>query len=228
VKPPSAVPRARDYLQLLAQSWWVVVLAAVFSGLLGWYNWQTGPAVYQSTAKLFVTSPGSATTLDAFYGQLNAASETLTYQHLARSSQVTARTIEQLQLRQTTGGLAKRILVTSPNTSVLDVNVIGADPELTQKTATAVAANMIQVSKELAQATSADIQLVQVDPAGPAERQGAWWKAILQAAGLGLALSIVLVLARGLLVDIVLSKGQVGHIVGEMSQKGIHETPTPR
>jgi hypothetical protein len=35
------------------------------------------------------------------------------------------------------------------------------------------------------------------------------------------------VLAKDLLIDIVLGKGQVGHIVGETTRKGIHETPTP-
>lgn len=227
MKPPSDVPRARDYLHLIARSWWVVAFATALSGLLGWYNWETGSAVYQSTAKLFVTSPGSATTLDAFYGQLNAASQTLTYQYLARSSQVTARTIEQLQLRQTGGGLGKRILVTSPTTSVLDVSVVGVDPDETQKTAQAVATNMIQVSKELSSVSSSGNELVLVDSAGPAVRQGSWWKSVLAAGGLGLALSLVLVLARDLLLDKVLGKGMVGHIMGEMRRKGIHEAPTP-
>jgi capsular polysaccharide biosynthesis protein len=227
VKAPTGVPRARDYLHLIARSWWVVAFATALSGLLGWYNWETGSAVYQSTAKLFVTTPGSATTLDAFYGQLNAASQTLTYQYLARSSQVTARTIEQLQLRQTGGGLGSRIVVTSPNTSVLDVTVIGVDPEMTQKTANAVANNMVQVSKELSSVSSSGNQLVLVDAAGPAARQGSWWKSVLGAAALGLALSLVLVLARDLLMDKVLGRRQVGHIVGETRRKGIHEAPTP-
>jgi hypothetical protein len=110
---------------------------------------------------------------------------------------------------------------------VLDVTVVGVDPELTQKTANAVATNMIQVSKELSSVSSSGNELVLIDSAGPAVRQGSWWKAILEAGAIGLALSLVLVLARDLLLDKVLGKGQVGHIVGEMRRKGIHETPTP-
>ena len=136
--PPADVPRLRDYLQIAARGWVVLVCATVLSVGLGWVAWQTVTPVYDSSARVLIKSNGNATPLDALYGQINSETRVLTYQYLARSSRVTGPTIDQLGLPQTTGDLAGRITITPSLTPVLDIVVKGTDPDETRQVANAV------------------------------------------------------------------------------------------
>lgn len=215
MKPPAFAPRIRDYLTILRDGWIVILLATVVSAGVGFLHWQIASPVYTSTAKLFVIAPGSATTLDAYYGELIVVPRASTYQQLAHSSQVTSRTIEQLGLPETSEELAAHIAVPPTGSALLDVVVSGTDPHRTQEVASAVAANMVALSREIAAVDTVNTELVLVDDASPAQRQGSMWKSILTATVLGFALSIVLISARGLLEDRLLARGQVDRVVGE-------------
>jgi hypothetical protein len=74
---------------------------------------------------------------------------------------------------------------------------------------------MIALSRQMASVDTVDTELVLVDDAGPAQRQGSIWQTILAAAALGLILSVVLISARELLTDRLLGRGQVDRVVGE-------------
>jgi hypothetical protein len=74
---------------------------------------------------------------------------------------------------------------------------------------------MVALSKEMAAVDTVGTELVSVDDASPAQRQGSMWKSILTATALGFVLSIVLISARGLLEDRLLARGQVDRVVGE-------------
>jgi capsular polysaccharide biosynthesis protein len=215
MKPPAGAPRIRDYLTILRDGWIVILCATLVSAGVGFLQWRTSSPVYVSSAKLFITTPGSATALDAYYGQLVAVPRATTFEQLARSSQVTSRTIEQLGLPETSEELAAHITVPPTNTALLDVVVTGSDPARTQDVARSVAANMISLSREIASVDTVGTELMLVDDAGPAQRQGSMWKNILIATVLGFVLSIVLISARGLLEDRLLARGQVDRVVGE-------------
>lgn len=215
MKSPPGVPRLRDYARIVMSSWIVVLCATALSAGIGWLSWQTSTATYQSSTTLFVITPGSATTLDAYYGQLTAVSRVQTYQQLATSSQVTSRTIDQLGLAETTEELAAQISVAPTATSALfDVVVTGTDPARTQEIAGAVGANMVDLSRQLAAVDTATTELVMVDGASLAARQGSAWRSILAATALGFALSVVLVCAHGVIVDRLLARGEVDRVVG--------------
>lgn len=215
MKPPAGAPRVRDYLAILRDGWAVILCATLVAAGVGFLQWRVASPVYVSTAKLFVVTPGSATTLDAYYGELTAVPRAATFQQLARSSQVTSRTIEQLGLPETSEELAAHITVPPTNSVLLDVVVVGTDAQRTQEVASSVAANMISLSREIASVDTVHTELALVDDAGPAQRQGSMWKAILTATVLGFVLSIVLISARGLLEDRLLGRGQVDRVVGE-------------
>ncbi|HKP40997.1 YveK family protein [Mycobacterium sp.] len=215
MRPPSGAPRIRDYLTILRDGWVVILCATLVSAGVGFFQWRIASPVYVSTAKLFVVTPGSATTLDAYYGELTAEPRAATFQQLARSSQVTSRTIEQLGLPETAEELAAHIIVPPTNSALFDVVVTGTDAQRTQEVASSVAANMISLSREMASVDTVHTELVLVDDASPAQRQGSMWKNILTATLLGFALSIVLISARGLLEDRLLGRGQVDRVVGE-------------
>jgi capsular polysaccharide biosynthesis protein len=215
MKSPAGAPRIRDYLMILRDGWVVILCATLVSAGVGFLCWRFASPVYVSSAKLFVTAPGSATTLDAYYGELIAVPRAATYQQLARSSQVTSRTIEQLGLAETSEELAANITVPPTTSVLLDVVVTGTDAQRTQEVASAVAANMISLSREIASVDTVNTQLMLVDDAGPAQRQGSMWMSILIATAIGLVLGIVSISARGLLEDRLLARGQVDHVVGE-------------
>ena len=215
MRPPARVPRLRDYLLMLRNGWIVILAATALSVGAGWVAWQTANPIYSSTARVFATTKGSATPVDAYYGHLNSVSRTLTIQSLARSPQVTMRTIDQLGLDVTPGDLASRIAVGVTTSALMDVVVTGDDPTVTRRTANAVAANLMQLTREMGGLDTSNVDLILVDSAGPAERVGSMWQFMLHAGALGLAISAVLVLAYGLVRNKVLGKGHVDRVVDE-------------
>jgi capsular polysaccharide biosynthesis protein len=215
MKSPEHVPLMRDYLQLLRSGWIVILCATVLSVGAGWLAWETSDPVYSSTAKVFATTKGSATPVDAYYGHLNSVSRTLTIQSLARSPQVTMRTIDQLGLQDTPGDLAGRIAVVVTNSALMDIVVTGSDPTVTRRTANAVAANLMQLTREIGGIDTSNVDLSLVDSGSAPERVGSMWQFMFHAGALGLAISVVLVLGYGLVRNKLLGKGHVDRIVGE-------------
>jgi capsular polysaccharide biosynthesis protein len=204
-----------DYLVLLRNGWIVILAATALSVGAGWLAWETSDPVYSSTARMFATTRGSATPIDAYYGHLNSVSRTLTIQRLARSPQITARTVDQLGLQDTPDGLGSRITVGVTTSALVEVQVTGDDPELTRRTTNAVAANLLQLTREMGGVDTSNVELAIVDAAGPADRLGSMWQFMLHAGLLGLALSAVLVLAYGLVRNKVLGKRDVDRVVEE-------------
>jgi capsular polysaccharide biosynthesis protein len=215
VKAPAHAPKVRDYLHMLAQAWFVIVLATALSAGMGWVSWRTMTPVYQSSSRVLVTTPGAATTFDAFYGQMNSMSRTLSYQILARSNQVTGLTIEQLGLGETTDELAARITVVPSASTVLDLVVTGSDPTQTRELAQAVTTNLVDVQHQTAKVDGSGAELVELDGAGVAHRVGSMWRTVIQGAAIGLVLSMFLVIAYTLIRDRLLGRGQLGRIVAE-------------
>ena len=209
------MPRVRDYLQLLRNGWLVILCATALSVGAGWVSWDTATPVYRSTAKVFATTPGGATPVDALYGDLTAISRVLTVQRLARSSQVTVRTIDQLGLAETPSDLAADITVVVTKSALMDVMVTGHDADLTRRTANAVVTNLIQLNREMRRVDTASGDLILVDPAGPSDRQGSMWQPMLFGGVLGAVISVIAVIAYGLIGNKLLGKRHVDHIVGE-------------
>jgi capsular polysaccharide biosynthesis protein len=215
VKPPSQVPRVRDYLQLLTDGWIVIVCATALSAGGGWLARETTPATYQATTRVFVVTPGGAEVVDAYYGNISAEMRANTVQQLVRSSQVTKRTVDQLHLSETPQELAGRTTA-SAQKALVEIDVTGYDPELTRAAANGVTSNLIQLSREMSSLDTAAGDIVLVDAAtGASNQRGSLSGVLLLGGSLGLALSMVLVIARGLAKDRVLSRNHVGHIADE-------------
>ena len=166
------MPRVRDYLQLLRRGWAVILIATALSAGAGWLAWQTSAPVYDSTARVFVTTAGGATPLDAYYGHLTSLSRTTTIQQLARSPQVTMRTIEQLDLDDRPSQLASRITLRVKNSAMVDIIVTGRDPDETRATANSVAENLVGLSRQMSGVDTGSAELVLVDAADPSGQAG--------------------------------------------------------
>lgn len=213
--PPRDAPKIRDYFQILSRLWVVVLCATVLSAGMGWFAWRHETPIYASTSRVLISSRGigAATPLDALYGQINADSRIITYQYLARSARVTGPVIDRLGLSQSTDELAGRISIPPSLTPVLDIVVKGTDPDETHRVADAVTASVVAVSAQLAKIDGSSTELVQIDAAGPAMRQGTPKQSIIKATALGFVVSLVLVLAWGLVEDRLLGRGQLERAV---------------
>jgi capsular polysaccharide biosynthesis protein len=216
--PPKDAPKLGDYGNILRRHWTVLLCAVVLSTGMGWVSFQKQTPTYQANTLVLITAPGDATTLDAVYGQIVAESRILSYQLLARSNRVTQRTIDQLDLTETTDGLASRISILPTSTPFLNIVVTGTDPDDSRRVADGVTASLIAVSHEMAQVDTAGTELVQVDQAGPAKRQGSPTESMIKAGVLGFVVSFFLVLALGLIEDRLLGRRQVERVVNETAE----------
>jgi capsular polysaccharide biosynthesis protein len=215
MRPPRPVPRPRDYLTLLAQGWVVVLITTALSIGAGWLAWRTAEPEYQSTAGVFIVTPGGATAQDAYYGSLNSGSRISTFQELAHSTLLTSRVIDELDLSETPEELADQIGVIGIPPAVLAISVVGDDPNRTVEVTNAVTMGMVDLSKELASVDTSAPELALVDDAGPAIRRGSLRQNLLIGGGVGFALSAVLVIASGLVRDRIAGRSQAAHILAE-------------
>lgn len=215
MRPPAPVPRVRDYLRIVARYWVVIACATALSVGAGWLAHRTTNPVYVATSRVFVVAPGSAEVFDAYNGHLAAAGRALSIQQLAQNPQVAKRTIDQLVLNQTPAQLIKRIKPVVHDTLV-EINVTGDSPELARDTAISVTYNLIALSKEMSDLDKSGTDVVLVDSPSDALDARASLKLYLQLGGaLGLALSLLSVIALGRWRDSVLTTEQVAHIVDE-------------
>lgn len=228
MKPPAGVPRIRDYLQMLARGWVVIVCATLLSAGAGVLvaRYLQDPE-YVATTRVFAVVPGDAQTHAAYEGNRGASVRIQTYAQLATSTIVTQRAIDELGLTETPEELAEHITTTStpdtlsrfsyPLSVLLDVKVSGDDPDRTVDVANAVTRNLIAASEELEwDESESGPGLVLVDEAKAAPRVT---ESLLSAAGVGaawgLALSALALLAVGAFGDRVLSRDQIEYVAGD-------------
>jgi capsular polysaccharide biosynthesis protein len=215
MKPPTPVPRIRDYLRIVARYWLIVVGATTLSMGAGWLAHQTTDPIYQATSRLVVVAPASAEVFDAYYGHLAAAGRAVSVQQLAKNPQVAKRTIDQLGLHQTPAELIKQITSVSRD-AVVEITVTGDTPELARDITNSVTYNLVALTDEMADLEKSGTDVVVVDGASNVADHRAPLIRYLQLGGfLGFGLSVVLVIALGRVRGAVLSEEQVAHIVGE-------------
>ena len=81
--PPAGAPRVREYVRLLKNSWLLLLVTTLACAAVSWFAWHKSEPEYQSTASLFVRTEGSASPLDAYYGELDMLGLVETYRQLA-------------------------------------------------------------------------------------------------------------------------------------------------
>ncbi|MBJ7463782.1 MAG: hypothetical protein JHD38_09110 [Mycolicibacterium sp.] len=246
MRAPVDVPRARDYLTIVARGWVVILLATLLAPAAAFgVQKLTAERSYTASVLLFAQVAGDPGTYSAYAGGIGANSRMSTYVSLAQSSVISERTIEQLGLPLTPGELAANVTATwepygvsrfgRPSSALLRVGVTGTDPQTTIDTVNTLASVLMKMSGELEwveseptdpiQYTGPAAELVAVDPATVAhEVQPDLTNTLLVATGVGFALSLVLVLAFGLTRDEVLTGSQLRYAAN--SSASSHGEPT--
>lgn len=228
VRPPDNVPNVRDYLRILANGWLVILCATVLSAgaVVGVQQLLREPT-YVASVQVFAVVPGDAGVKAAYEGGRGATVRIDTYGELARSRLVTERTIEEVGLNIAPSELAEHISVTSipgdlspyarPMSALMRIQVTGDNPDTTVDTANALATNLASASQEVEWTDSGPgAELVLIDGAESAHQSGpSLVKNLAVGGSIGLALSVVMVLAVGIARGTVLDRGQVDHVVSQ-------------
>ncbi|MGU3500198.1 YveK family protein [Mycobacterium sp. C31M] len=235
MRAPVDVPRVRDYLTILAKGWAIILLATLLAPgaayLVQKLTWERS---YTASALLFASVAGDPGTYSAYAGGLGANSRMTTYSALAQSRVISQRAIDEAGLPMTAEQLAADTSATwepyginrfgRPSSVLLRVTVAGADADTTVKAVNALARNLMQLSGELEwiqaeptdaiQYTGPVAELIPVDAATTAHAvEPDVTNTLIVAAGVGFALSTVLVLAFGIARDNVLTRGQLVDVV---------------
>jgi capsular polysaccharide biosynthesis protein len=229
------VPRARDYLKILAGGWLVIVLATLASAGAAYAAQEYLPdRHYQASVLLMSQVAGDPATFAAYAGGMGANARIATYVGLAQSELVAERTVDQVpEAAMTPAQLAAATSATwlpggvnrfgRPNSALLQVTVTDPEPARAAALVNAQAANLMSLSRELEwiqsaptdpiQYTGPVAELVPVDAAKSAsEVRPPVLKGVVVGAGVGFALSVVLVLLVGITRDTVLTPAQLDHI----------------
>ncbi|ANE81789.1 hypothetical protein A7U43_23160 [Mycobacterium adipatum] len=233
------MPRARDYLTILAKGWIVILVATLLAPAAAFgLHKLTAERSYTASVLLFAQVAGDPGTYSAYAGGIGANSRMSTYVSLAQSTVISERTIETLGLPLTPSELAANVTAAwepygvsrfgRPSSALLRVKVTGTDPQTTIDTVNTLASVLMKMSGELEwieakptdpiQYTGPVAELVAVDPATVVhEVQPDITNILLVAAGVGFALSVVLVLAFGLARDEVLTPGQLRQVANSFT-----------
>jgi capsular polysaccharide biosynthesis protein len=240
MRSPGSVPRGRDYLRMLSQGRLIIISAILLSaGAAAGVQLSSTPQ-YVASTELFAVVAGDAGVNSAYQGDRGATTRMMTYARLVKSQVVMQRTIDELHLDTTPAALATQVSVTlgpispisyMPTSALMGIQLTDRDPDMAVKTVNALAGNVTAVSGELytpsANAASPptdagpESNLVLVDSATSARRsQGSILNSVATGAAIGLALSCLLVLARGAAQSNVLGRGQLDYLLRQTISSG--------
>jgi capsular polysaccharide biosynthesis protein len=194
----------------------VILTATLTSAGAAWVVRQVREPVYTATVSVFATVTGAAGTRSAFEGSRGALSYMETYERLASSALVISRVADQAHVSTAVVAGALTAEVT-PGSSLLEIRATGTNPDTTLNIANAAATTVMNAAREVEWTDEGPQgELLLVDGATHVdETRGSLGRYLGLGGGLGLALTIVLMLARGIARGEVLTSGQVDHIAAE-------------
>ncbi len=139
-----------DYLRIVRRYWWVAVVVTLMGGGIGYALAATSVPMYESTARLFVSTQGGTSVGEAYQNNLFSQERVVSYAGLATSEQVAARAANQLKTGISTDDLRSRISAHPVDKTVLlDIAVRDHDPSTAQMYANAVSDQLVEVISEL-------------------------------------------------------------------------------
>lgn len=167
-----------DYLAIWRRRWKIVVFVTLLGcGTAAAASALTQPE-YVATTRMFVTTTGGASVVEAYQGNLFGQERVQSYVRLAAGKQVAQRTIDQLRIDLTTEQLQSMITAEAiPNSVLMDISVTNPNPTLARDLANAVGLQTSQLVEELetsarggspaATATMVDDADIPLQPATP-------------------------------------------------------------
>lgn len=140
----------RDYLRIIRRRWLLIVsCAALVVGAAAAWTFTTTPQ-YASSARLFISSPQTGNTADAYQGGLFSQQRVQSYADLATGVDLAQRVTDKLQLSETPQSLAGQISSrVIPETIILEVTATDPSPGRAQLLARTTAEEFTTYVSEL-------------------------------------------------------------------------------
>lgn len=169
----------KDYLRVLRRSWLLIALATVLTTAAAAAFTFTATQQYQSTARLFVSTPTSAEDNQLLAGGQFSQQRVKSYATLLEGDEVARRVIAELGISESPAQLASKISTSiEADTVVLSVSVTDSSPQRAQQltdTVTTVFADYVEELETPAGQETAPIRASVVDrptlPASPISPQ---------------------------------------------------------
>ncbi|MGH3365752.1 MAG: polysaccharide biosynthesis tyrosine autokinase [Nocardioidaceae bacterium] len=142
----------RDYLRI-GRRRWALILVCMLVSIAGTalVTLRMTPH-YESTARLFVTTP-QGDTADAYTGGMFSQERVLSYASLITGERVAQRVIDRLGLQRSPNQLTEQLTSSvAPDTVILEVSTIDPNPQVAQSITAAVAAEFTGLVTELEKA----------------------------------------------------------------------------
>lgn len=202
-----------DYAHVIRRLWWILVVGIVVGAVAGEVLALLTPRSYQvqSTVVISVLGDGSPGALQS--GNVFALQRAGTYAKLATTRAVLGQVVSQVGPSVTLSELQGSVSATAvPDTGIININVVGRDPQLVQEIAVAVPEALSSVAKQTdtpgiastIQITPIDQPLVPTTAYAPQPRLS-----ILVGAAIGLLLALAVIVAVNLADGRIRSIGEI-------------------
>lgn len=211
----------QDYLKILKARWIIIAVTVVVAilGALG-ASLMTTP-LYQSSARMFVSTTGGSTVGEAYQNNLFSQQRVASYSELVTSEALAGRVLDVLPLDLTPTALVAKISASStPDTVLFDITVTDASPARARDIANATADQLVEQVRELETpegggSPSAGVKIFQTaaasgDPISPKTQRN-----LALGAALGLLLGIALAVLRDRLDNTIKDRREIESISGK-------------
>jgi len=192
-----------EYATALRKRWYIIVLAALVGGGIGFADAKSTTPTYRATAKVFVSPAGGETVGDLVQGSNYAQKLVLSYAELATMPVVLDPVAYRLGLDTSARDLARQVSAETPlDTFIIEISATAESAERSARLADAVASELADTVSALSPGPAgAGVDLSTVSPAAPPSSAFAPNTTVLTAAGLaiGLALGVAAAIAMALL-----------------------------
>jgi len=240
MRAPVDVPRLRDYVSILLRAWPMILVATLLSAGAALFAVQQRTPEYRASALAFAKVSNDPSTFSQYYGGMGAKLRIPGYAELAKSRGVAERAVRALESTTAPEDLAARVsAVWEPggadlrgraNSVLLRITVTNENPDLAVEEVNAVGSTLVKLSQDLEwyeSKVSDDVQykgpLAELLPVGAA--QSAQLVAtpisgpLAVGAGLGFAVSTLIMMGVGIARDTVTTRSQLGQIVRVATQR---------
>jgi succinoglycan biosynthesis transport protein ExoP len=211
----------QDYLKILKTRWIIIAVTVVVAilGALGASLLAT--PLYESSARMFVSTSGGATVSETYQGNLASQQLVSSYSELATSEALAARVLTVLPLNLTPGQLAAKVATTStPDTVLFNLTVTDASPALARDIANATADQLTAQVRELETPSdggtpSAGVKTFQQASAASAPVSPDTKRNLALGAAVGLLIGIALAVLRDRLDNTIKNRREIESISGK-------------
>ncbi|HIW91033.1 MAG TPA: polysaccharide biosynthesis tyrosine autokinase [Candidatus Corynebacterium avicola] len=144
------------YAGYLARWFWMIIAGAVAGALIGWGASALMTKQYTATSQLYVGTPNSANSADAYRGSLLSQAQVGTFAEIAGSRALAERVVDDLGLDESIGEVSDMISAgANQDTVVLGLNVTAPDAGQARDIANSAATQLSQMVSELNDTTGA-------------------------------------------------------------------------